>query len=193
VTRDAEQREACDAVQADMAEHQRRFAPGGEVDADHNRQLAATLFERIDRKADEAPRLTSGPSLAAPRETGERDGREYRFVRAPATEQTEKAAAAPRRMLLADPRTLERYEKMQARVNLLLEKRDRGPLGAPSWRERVLSALYWGNLTAAQLRRANLSRADADRCMAAELRAVLDASSATFGDWRTVRTRVVPA
>jgi hypothetical protein len=173
-----------------MAQHQRCFA--GEVQGEGNRLLAAALFERLDHRAAEH-RPAPPPAVSPPEErTVDVRGRDYRIVTRTTTEKIEKASAAPRSTLLADPRALERYEKMQARVNLLMEKRERGPLDTPSWRERVLAALYWGNLSAAQRRAAGLTERDADMRMAQELKAVLDDSSRLFGDWRTVKTRVVP-
>jgi hypothetical protein len=189
VTTAADRLEGLDVLQSDMAAHQRTFA--GEVSAEDNRLLAAALFERMDQRAAASPTLVSAPSEPPTELRADVEGREYRIVRTETTEAAEAAAAAPRSTLLADPRTFERYEKMQARVNLLLGKAEPGPLGAPSWRARVLAALYWGNLSAAQLRRVGLTKADADRCMAGELKAVLDDSSRLFGDWRTVATRVV--
>lgn len=67
-------------------------------------------------------------------------------------------------------------ERMQARVALLLSKRDRGSLNAPSWCERVMAALRtigW-----------HKERQQHPGPGYAELFAVFEDSIAVFGDWK---------
>ncbi len=68
--------------------------------------------------------------------------------------------------------TIEFYERLNARVLLLMSKEDRGPLGQPSWKERVLSCVY---LRAQKIDRKRVSL---------ELITLCEKSNAVFGDWK---------
>lgn len=133
-------REALDLMTGDMAGHQ--AATGRLPTPAENQALAAQVFERLDHKAAEAkPRVTpdpparevdaadSGGSAAAAK--AQQMG--YRMLR-----ERDLPELVPVKM---GPQTLERYEKIRARVKLLLTKVESGPLGAPSWADRMWAAL----------------------------------------------------
>lgn len=128
-----------DGLQADMAAHQHRI--GKEVTAEANRALAQDAIEKLDRQAGStapepgpvAPTIPIRPEVTREqRVLGERsyvvkkdttaDGQDLLLRKATAHEAWFLAHAMPR-------------------VALLLTKPESGPLGAPSWRDRVLAAM----------------------------------------------------
>lgn len=119
--RDQDLRAGLDALQGDMAAHQRAFR--GEVTGEANRRLAADTFAELERSGQLEP---AGDILAPPpdpepeRTTREVDGRAYQLTKAPDRE------GAPLRMSRAE-RDLEL--KMLQRLQLLLTLRDEGILG----------------------------------------------------------------
>lgn len=127
-------REALGELQADMAEHQRRF--GGEVTAEDNRVLVSAELERIDRIAAETPAPMAAPpeAPAAPPPTTiamkEVDGRRYLM----------KHEADRPLVRVASPIEAEFIVCAEARMLQLLELGDSGVRGAASWRDRVLAA-----------------------------------------------------
>jgi hypothetical protein len=134
-------REALDLFLGDMAGHQAVHA--GETTPSANQALAAQLFERLDQKAADAERrmapVSSSPDPVPDEERPSRkeaEKRGYTFKELPDPEPSEEAP--PQNVL--GPRTLELYEKINARLRLLLSKVESGPLGSPSWRDRVLAA-----------------------------------------------------
>lgn len=127
-------REALDLLLGDMAGHQ--TLTGRETTPTRNQALAAEVFERLDRKAQEpkpaAPVVADAPDPNEPKLSDiEAKKRGFRILRGDKVPE-----GAP---LVLDGKTLERYEKVSERVQLLLSKPERGPLGQPSWRERVLA------------------------------------------------------
>lgn len=133
--RDRDYHEGLDGLQADMAEHQRAFR--GEVTAESNRQLAAAAIERLekenaDRKPEPAPPPPPAPPVIPITARKDRDGRQYIMRK-----------EADRGSLLrkASPVEAEFMVKAQTRIEKLLTLRDSGPLGAASWRDRVLAVM----------------------------------------------------
>ena len=127
-------RESFDAFLGDMAGHQ--SAHVGEVTGRANQVLAAPLFERLDNQ--EAERKPAPPPLpAAPPPVRQSDieaaKRGYRIVRA----EDELPAIAPP-MSIADRVRAAAYKR---RLELLLSKVETGPLGQPSWAQRLKAIL----------------------------------------------------
>lgn len=127
-------REALDALQQDMADHQRRFV--GEVTGEQNRQLMAAELERVDQMlAERKPEAeTPPPPAPPPAPTIAREsvaGREYLLRK------------EPDRPLVrvASPLEAEFLTRATARVELLLSLGDSGPLGAASWRDRLMAVM----------------------------------------------------
>lgn len=164
VERDQDLRAGLDALQGDMAAHQRAFR--GEVTGEANRRLAADTFAELERSGQLEP---AGDILAPPpdpepeRTTREVDGRAYQLTKAPDRE------GAPLRMSRAE-RDLEL--KMLQRLQLLLTLRDEGILGAPSWRTRAESVMALMVMPGGVLR------------FAQELDQLLEDSIKPFGDWK---------
>lgn len=84
VERDQDLRAGLDALQGDMAAHQRAFH--GEVTGEANRRLAADTFAELERSG----QLEQAEALIAPppepeveRTTREVDGRAYQLTKAP--------------------------------------------------------------------------------------------------------------
>jgi hypothetical protein len=174
-------REGLDGLQGDMAAHQERFHGG--ITAEANRSLAVDLVERLDREQSES--LPPAPvSLAASepiKESVERreiDGKGYTVTKGP---------DAP---LLRKANEYELWFLSHAlpRIELLLTKMDTGPLGQPSWHQRVLAVLELKSRVSG-LRLGNLHDvADAlESRYFGELLLLLEESSALFGDWKSDR------
>jgi hypothetical protein len=169
--RDEALRDGLDGIQADMAQHQR--ITGKEVTAEANRKLASETFEQI---AATSPIGFEQPETVAPQAVQEerkkvtgRSGREYTFLKEldrAGNHQPIKLSPAARREML----------KKLHRVHLLLTLPETGPLGAPSWKQRALAVMRVHN---------NPAR------FARELDELLEASNATFGDWRKESTKKV--
>ena len=127
-------REAFDMFLGDMAGHQ--AAHVGEVTGHANQRMAAPVFERLDNQA--AERKPAPPPLpAAPPEVRQSDieaqKRGYTIVR---DEAELPAIAAPLSL-----RDQIRAAATRRRMELLLSKVERGPLGQASWSERLRSIL----------------------------------------------------
>lgn len=123
-----------DALQADMAEHQRRFR--GEPTAEANRSLAVDAIARLEREQSaQKPAPPPSPMQQQPiqttRERKEIDGRKYLLKKSEDKTLIRKANGHEAWFL---PRA-------QLRIALLLSKQDPGLRGMPSWRDRVMAAL----------------------------------------------------
>jgi hypothetical protein len=167
-SREQDVREGLDAIQEDMAEHQRSSGklPTGEA----NRELAAAEFEKLAQRgaflAEPVP--TANPVEPRPaRETKDVDGKKYVLTR--------DAESGP----LVEQPLDEREETLRIlqRLRFLLTLRDPGILGGPSWQQRVVNALDKAGATqgAAMLN---------PRRFAREIDEVLEDSNKYFGDWR---------
>lgn len=160
-----------DAIEQDMAAHQRRFS--GEVTALDNQALAAQALEQLDNaKRDEKP--LPAPPVEAPSFTGERDGEHgvYLLGQASTDDVRTRRATAPEAwfMLHAMPR-----------LEKLLAAKDTGPLGAASWHTRLLAVLALQS-EAASFRAQGLdgTARDRERRYMFELIQLLDDSDAVF-------------
>lgn len=124
-------RETLDALQADMAAHQRRF--GGDVTAESNRVLVAGELEQAERMI--THREEPAPEAPAPVEKSiERaqvEGRNYLLSR----EQDRPIVR------VASPIEAEFMVLAEARMMQLLALGDSGVRGAASWRDRVLAIM----------------------------------------------------
>lgn len=187
-------------LQEDMSAHQR--AHGLEVTAAFNAALAGEECRRLEQEAREAPPVPTGaavplaPTLVddaektASGETVKRNDKGILAVAEPQTGSLYRQANEREERLL---------KQIGARVELLMSKRDTGPLGQPSWRDRVLAILYWRSKSAAYWKEAertgdlNLysTANDLERRYMFELKQILDESSTTFGDWRKPPDRMV--
>jgi hypothetical protein len=192
---DQDIRDGLDAIQADMAAHQRRFS--GEVTAEANRTLAASEFERLEKKwAEEAQRpqphaTEPAPRLEPPRdEHREINGAQYTVSSSPVDDVGFRAPS---------PAEVWFMEHAWPRVELLMTKIETGPLGEPSWQQRTMAvfaiklqavearttarnALGGGNFAAAS-HYAQMG-ADLDRRYIEEFKELLEESSRVFGDWK---------
>ncbi len=176
---DAPERDYVDGLeqlQADMANHQRRFA--GEVTADANQHLAASVIERLEKEHADRPRAP-GPAVQAPigPETTTKvvDDREYTIDRAPAGPMYRSATEFEQAVLA----------HAQPRIELLLSKRDNGPLGSPSWATRTQAALFFKVKAIEAHRGGRLDLVERyEQQFMLDLYELLEASNVAFGDWR---------
>lgn len=166
-----------DSFAHDMAEHQR--ATGKEPTPAANERLAVPLFEMLEQKlADEARRQAAAPPVKvdprprlagdALREECKKRGREraadFMAIQRLPTAQ----AAAPK----VAPEDLERARRIERRLHLLMRHPERGPLGQPSWRERVMAVTMLRFTIGVDRRR-----------LAQELADLVEASVQPFGPW----------
>lgn len=165
---------------ADMAEHQRMT--GQMPTPPENARLAVPLLEQLEQKLEDRDRRAIPDAAAPDARLPEDDPARMAAIRAEAERRGRPGAAdrlSIRRLpdkdpaeVLATPRDVEHADRMWTRVRLLLSKRERGPLGQPSWRERVEAILFMRTV-------ARTSRAE----RAQALVELLDQSEATFGAW----------
>jgi hypothetical protein len=175
-------REAVDDLRGDMAHHQR--VTGAEVTDSRNHAMAADLVERLERQESPAP-VPSDVEPPAPRiGTEVREGQHGKYTLATGRDDiaVRKASEGEKWFL----------EHAVPRVNLLLEKKDTGPLGQPSWHQRVWAVM--------QLRRQandlahsgfHAESADLTRRFGLELFVLLEESIKPFGDWKADKPRLV--
>ncbi len=127
-------RAGLDGLQADMAEHQRRFR--GEPTAEANRALAVDAIQRLENEQGDQKQQ---PAIEP-------------MQQQPIVEKTERKQVGDTRYLLKKQQdnTLLRkansheawfLPRAQARIALLLTKRESEIAGRPSWRDRVMAAL----------------------------------------------------
>lgn len=161
---DQDRRDGLEAIQADMAEHQRSIL-GQEVTAEANRALAAETFQQLENQGVFAPPRDEHPNPLPPietvKETRTVDGREYTFTKEP----DKPGAVVP---LMAREREL--VVKALKRLHTLLLLQDDGIAGAPSWSNRAKAVMAIGMTN--ELR------------FAQELDELLEASNRYFGDWK---------
>lgn len=183
-----------DSFARDMAETQR--SQGKMPTPSVNARLAVPLFERLERKQEDArlriqPKPVTAPRPERPRgmvpvqtthqsgaTTIDRETGQVRELRDVPLELGYKMVHhhdddEPATLHLADPIQIAFFERMSARVGLLLSKRESGPLGQPSWRKRVYEIMS----TRAVRRFTPNQRKVA-------LVALCEESNETFGDWK---------
>ncbi len=175
-------REALDQIQADMAGHQQEHA-NVEVTAEQNRRMAADLCQQIDREeADASPPPAASPvsppepDLPRTRERREIDGKGYVVT---------KGGSVSPILRKASPAEQWFATHAQPRIDLLLTKKESGPLGAPSWHDRVHAVLYFGIRVNAAREAGRLDLVpELERRYMYEMVELLEASSTVFGDWK---------
>jgi hypothetical protein len=168
---------AVDALQGDMARHQRRFAP--EVTATENQKLAVSTIERLEKQDAEAPPVPAPQAIQPPlpplNEERDVDGRKYTFDRGKDVPLYRTASEFEQQVLI----------HAQPRIELLMSKQDTGPLGSPSWQTKTLAAMYFKvkSLEAGKSGRTDLAEYY-EQAFQLDLSELLEASNASFGDWR---------
>lgn len=158
-------REALDDLRSDMAAHQRERAHVDVTDQSNHR-LAADLLERIDRE--QADSKAPPPKPVQDWNVNAVDVGPDPLVRK------------------ATPQEHWFVSHAMPRLQLLLEKRESGPLGAPSWRTRALAGPMYFKEAAARAKMAgrhDMAREFEERAFF-ELVELLEQSSASFGDWK---------
>lgn len=175
---DDELREGCEAVQADMAAHQRIV--GREVTSSANHALAAETFERLERQGllDE-PVIGTEPAVQALPAFSERrevDGRAYRM------ERIEGDDVRTRR---GTPDEVGTFRRALARLQLMVELQDGFPApGVPGWSIRALACMETLARPLADLaRRGIFSEESRSRAFWSEALPLLEQSGRLWGDW----------
>jgi hypothetical protein len=170
--------EGLDGLQSDMRRHQERFAP--EVTASANQALAAQVMERIEKQ--DAERKIAPPPVAPLAsvpdqevQTKEIDGKTYTLDKAPDRPMYRSASQFEADVLA----------HAQPRLEMLLTKRDSGPFGTPSWRDKTMAAMYFKvkSLEAIKAKRTDLAEYY-EQAYQLDLAELLEASNQLFGDWR---------
>ncbi len=163
--RDQELREGLDALQGDMAEHQRMFR--GEVTGEANRALAANTFAELERQGvlGQVAEAAATPAPPADVEKTEHvlNGVKYTRTKEPDFPSPERFLPHLEKQLVV---------KALKRLRLLLSLRDSGVLGAPSWNTRAKAVMAYMFLPGKVVR------------FAQELDTLLDESNKYFGDWK---------
>lgn len=173
--RERDVRDGLDAIQADMAEHQR--AHRGEVSAEANRQLAVETFTELEaRGAFEPP----PPPIAPPAPTRQERRlleRQEREVNGKKYVVTKDDAVGGPTVPLSQRQRGEVVKALQ-RLHLLLSMRDEGILGAPSWSNRAKAVFA---IIADP--KSGTTMAEREIRFAMELDALLEDSNRLFGSW----------
>jgi hypothetical protein len=172
---------AVDALREDMALHQRAHV--GEVTDSKNHAMAAGVFERLDRKESEDRPAAPLPPVALPVKHGvsteikEGEHGSYRLTSSPVDDAKFRPASAFEHWFMTHA---------MPRVNLLLTKTETGPLGQPSWAQRTYAVMELQSRVAGlRARGLHQSADDVTRRFSFELVELLDASNATFGNWKS--------
>ena len=173
-----------DGILGDMSEHERRV--GKLPDAEANRTLATELIQRMDREeADVKP----APKLAAPSEpnhthpalvggTERREGAHGRYV-------VNKSLVDDTRLRPANQAEHWFMTHAMPRAQLLLEKRETGPLGQASWRDRTLAVMeIHSRIGPLRMANRHVEAGTLERRFMHEFLELLEASSAPFGNWQ---------
>jgi hypothetical protein len=169
---DQDLRDGFDAIQGDMALHQR--ITGREVTPDANARLAASEFEKLEAQGvferaseilapPETPEQKFGRELQERRDEQQRtiDGKTYKVTR------DNDQGGAPVAM---DSKERELTVKALKRLHMLLGLEDTGILGAPSWKMRAVACC--SHMATNPIR------------FAQEMDELLEASNRYFGDWK---------
>lgn len=166
-----------DAIEADMAAHERRFA--GEVHASRNEALAAEALRELDKqRAIEKPvaPVEQPPPPEFVSYKRELNGHSYVVDKAPDVTPMYRTATDFERNVLAHA---------MPRVQLLLSKQDSGPFGTPSWRTKALAAFYFKIKSHEAATSNRPDEADLyERIYQQDLYELLESSNQPFGDWR---------
>jgi hypothetical protein len=165
--------EGVDALQADLARHQR--LTGAEVTATANQAFAIATIERLERQEPAAPAVAVPPPPERDGYRREVNGKVWTLDKAPAERPYRNATEFEANVM----------RHAMPRIELLRTKKDSGPLGSPSWSTRLDAALYFKvkQLEARVSFRFDLADEYEQRFML-DLYELLEASNASFGDWR---------
>lgn len=175
----SEEREVRDALEADMAAHERNHG-GGEVHAARNQALAAQVLEQLERDRAAAPttkpEVVGGAPIEPSTETREIDGKKYTVDRAPDSKRMFRTASEFEAQVLAHA---------MPRLELLLSKRDSGPLGTPSWRDKAMASMYF-KVKSLEAKKAGQIDLETyyELAYQQDLTDLLESSNQIFGDWR---------
>lgn len=169
--------ETRDALEADMAAHERRF--NGEVHASRNQSLAAEAVEQLERARRDAQHAPLSEPPAQPERFDQRrelNGHTYRIQKEPDRTPMYRSATDFEANVL---------RHALPRVQLLLTKQDSGPFGTPSWRTKALAAFYFKTKSHEAATSGKHDEAEIfERAYQQDLYELLEASNQPFGDWR---------
>ena len=176
-----------DGLLGDMSNHQRRV---GEVPtAEENRKLATELIEKMDREETDAKPATVARPAPPPTEANHsapnavgglerKEGQHGRYLMG-------KSLVDDTRMRKSNEAEHWFMSHAMPRAMLLLEKRETGPLGQASWRDRTLAVMELHTRVSSYRVANRLAEARMlERRFMHEFLELLEASSATFGDWK---------
>ena len=182
-------RVAVDDLRSDMARHQREVV-GTDVTDSRNHSMAADLVQRIEREHAEAPEWPIATDAPEPIPTSlagieDRDGKHGAYT-------LDKGRRDDIKVRQANEAEHWFLAHAGPRINLLLSKPETGPLGSPSWRQRMLAVLELHSRIPG-LRALGLMDAvvDLERRFMFELVELLECSVPVFGDWKADRERKV--
>jgi hypothetical protein len=174
-------RDAVEALREDMAQHQRHT---GKLPTDSRNQTLAVdaIIELEKRSADVTPppaEVATTPVVATV-ERKEVDGKTYIVDRGPDAPMFRAASQFESEVLA----------RATPRLELLLSKRESGPLGTPSWSARVMAAMFF-KVKSLEARAAKLFdlAENYERAYQLDLSELLESSNQTFGDWRKTAER----
>lgn len=175
---DRDYAEGVDALQSDMARHQREIA-GGEVTAAKNHAFAVATIERLEREQADAPPPAPPGHTPAPAPTLDKktiEDRTYTLDAAPSVAPMFRTASEFEHQVM---------RHAMPRIELLMSKQDTGALGTPSWRTRTLAAMYFKAkaVEAGKAGRTDLAEIY-ERAFQLDVAELLEASNISFGDWR---------
>ena len=173
--RDRDVRDGLDAIQADMAEHQRTHR--GEVTAEANRKLAVETFSDLDARGV----FEAAPAPPEPKPTRQERRlleRQERVVNGK-TYQVTKDDAVDGPVLPLSKRQQGEVVKALQRLHVLLTLQDEGILGAPSWSNRAKAVF---SIIADP--KSGTTMVQREIRFAQELDALLEDSNRLFGDWK---------
>lgn len=168
---------AVEVLQQDMREHELRHV--GECHASRNQSMAVDAVTRLEREQEDRRPVPSDPAPTPAehrRERREGEHGAYLIDRAPIDDTKVRQATPAEAWFMAHA---------MARVELLLSKMETGPLGQPSWNQRVLAVMELRSRVPG-LRHAGRhdEAAELEKRYTFELLELLEASTATFGDWK---------
>jgi hypothetical protein len=176
-----------DALQQDMRDHELQYG-SGEVHASRNQAMAVDAITRIDRERAETKPTAPVPVLDAvpppPRSIERREGVHGSYI-------VDKSPTDDVRVRSASPAEAWFMTHAIQRLELLITKVESGPLGQPSWRDRVQAVLELrSRVPGLRHLGAHGAADDLENRFTFELMELLEASCATFGDWKTDQPRL---
>ena len=176
-----------DALQQDMRDHELQHG-SGEVHASRNQAMAVDAITRIDREQAEtkpaAPVPMPSAAPPAPRSIERRDGAHGSYI-------VDRSPTDDVRVRSASPAEAWFMTHSIQRLELLITKVETGPLGQPSWRDRVQAVLELrSRVPGLRHLGAHGVADDLEKRFTFELMELLEASCAAFGDWKADQPRL---